>query len=766
MMKLNYFNRAFILSIIGIFLTTTFLPPVFAQSVLNLPQAGTMVKLSEAFQPSVLVGMKIFPDNPLKFDFILDEADSGLEGDALKEESTKLIKYFLASLTIPEKDLWVNLSPQEKDRIVPGEFGVTEMGRDLLAQDYMLKQITASLMYPEGEVGKKFWERVYEEVQKKYGQEVDIPVDTFNKVWILPDKASVYENGDVVMVVDSHLKVMLEKDYLSSQSAGSAPEHSIQEDILREILIPIIEKEVNEGRNFASLRQIYNSLILATWYKRNLKESLLGKIYVGKEKVEGVDVEDREIKEKIYHQYLDAFKKGTYDYIKEEYDASTQQVIQKKYFSGGAELTKVSVTDVNSNAAMLAFNGKKLDFLSILFNPWRIEVSSSSLKDKTPAEIINILQSQVDKLLSSEALERKGSKAVLVAQDLGLPMHGTGENLLILLESLLDVSDNSKRQRAKEEILQKIQNERIVERLQEEGVVLAKQLPDVLDWIGLNLTRLELMPKRQKQRTEALVAYSPDSLEILLNATGMHLRSNSSHDNGSDIVHIEQFLQSEVKDNLDYPKAKAIINSLLIQYADEQFLSMMNRLNRNVPGFRDMLRRIFTQFQDLKVMQDSFKLKSLVILDFLSRMAKFNPEMTLAEVMQGDTERSKIFVKQELELIRQDEGDVKFQAYISDLNRQLAYLVQFAFEGASQGDDAASMAESPNEVGGIDLNPTGLDIKSHGNKVKFTTPPDLKYLETTPINGFTPVIYQMTPVTNIPLLLGIKEENDSLYAGS
>ncbi len=77
-MKLNFLNRAFILSIIGIFLTNTFLSPVFAQSVLNLPQAGTMVKLSEAFQPSVLVGMKLFPDNPLKFDFILDEADSGL----------------------------------------------------------------------------------------------------------------------------------------------------------------------------------------------------------------------------------------------------------------------------------------------------------------------------------------------------------------------------------------------------------------------------------------------------------------------------------------------------------------------------------------------------------------------------------------------------------------------------------------------------------------------------------------------------------------
>jgi hypothetical protein len=43
------------------------------------------------------------------------------------------------------------------------------MGRDLLAQDYMLKQITASLIYPEDNLGKKFWDRVYSQAQEQYG---------------------------------------------------------------------------------------------------------------------------------------------------------------------------------------------------------------------------------------------------------------------------------------------------------------------------------------------------------------------------------------------------------------------------------------------------------------------------------------------------------------------------------------------------------------------------------------------------------------------
>src|SRR5580693_169462 len=181
-----------------------------------LPAPGVMVHLSPAFNPPVLKGIKVHPDNPFRFEFILDKGDSQLSNDELTGESSKLIKYFLASLTIPEKDLWVNLSPYEKNRIVPESFGQTEMGRDLLAEDYMLKQITASLIYPEGEVGKRFWKRIYEEAAKRFGT-TNIPVNTFNKVWIVPEKAVVYENAKAgtAYVVESKLKVMLEQDYLS-----------------------------------------------------------------------------------------------------------------------------------------------------------------------------------------------------------------------------------------------------------------------------------------------------------------------------------------------------------------------------------------------------------------------------------------------------------------------------------------------------------------------------------------------------------------------
>ncbi|MCC6758238.1 MAG: hypothetical protein IT395_01255 [Candidatus Omnitrophica bacterium] len=387
--KLCFFNR-FVASVVLVnFLATTFLPAAYAQEIF-LPAPGSMVRLSPSFNPPILKGIKVYPDNPFLFDFILDNGKNAATGDT--DEAGKLVKYFLASLTTPENDMWVNLSPYEKDRIVPESFGQTEMGRDLLAQDYMLKQITASLIYPEDELGKKFWDRVYAEAKKKFGT-TDIPVNTFNKVWIVPAKAVVYENPQSASayVIDSKLKVMLEEDYValshqkdrakSPATAGDvAPNETNQigNQIVREIVIPALTKEVNEGKNFSQLRQIYNSLILAAWYKKKIKDSILSQVYVDKNKVAGVDIDDPQEKQLIYEQYLEAFKKGAYNYIKEEVDLVTNDMIPKKYFSGGfsAKTMDMDVLDVTRDPAVLSassgINGQIM----------QVQIASSSITDE------------------------------------------------------------------------------------------------------------------------------------------------------------------------------------------------------------------------------------------------------------------------------------------------------------------------------------------------------------------------------------------------
>ena len=321
----------------------------------RLPQPGVMVHLSPPLDPPILKGIKVHPDNPFKFDFILDKGDSSYS----KQEATKLIKYFLASLTIPEKDLWVNLSPYEKNRIIPQSFGLTEMGRDLLAEDYMLKQITASLIYPEDAIGQKFWKRIYQEAQKKFGT-TNIPVNTFNKVWIVPEKAVIYENAKAgtAYVVEAKLKVMLEQDYLSLEKHSTALPSTTRNDIssiganiIREIVIPELTRDVNENKNFAQLRQVYNSLILATWYKKKIRDSILEQVYADKNKVKGLSFPNTSIgnPEHIYQRYLQAFRKGVFNYIKEDLNPTTQEIIPRKYFSGGFSSLNLSKIESDAN---------------------------------------------------------------------------------------------------------------------------------------------------------------------------------------------------------------------------------------------------------------------------------------------------------------------------------------------------------------------------------------------------------------------------------
>lgn len=383
-LKRNACMRAFSLLSVALISVSLILTPnvVYAQTVLNLPAPGTMVIPTESYVPVLIKGMTIHPEDPLRFDFIVDNGNSACDGTALEEESIKLIKYFLASLTVPEKEIWVNLSPNEKDRIIPDTLGKTQLGRELLAQDYLLKQLTATLMYPEEDLGSKFWSRVYEEAREKYGT-LDIPIDTFNKVWIIPESASVYEYEDTVYVTEAKMKVMTDVDYqafsISKSDKDSTPvtdDRSLTTQIIKEIIIPAIEKEVNEGVTFAPLRQIYHSLILAKWYKETLKNSLLNLAYADQNKTTGIETEDLDIKYKIYAQYMDAYKKGVYDYMREEYDRVSQEIIPRKYFSGGFQTNPDMMIDHEDTAMAteIASVGKSSQIL-VDFSPERTDAA-------------------------------------------------------------------------------------------------------------------------------------------------------------------------------------------------------------------------------------------------------------------------------------------------------------------------------------------------------------------------------------------------------
>ena len=330
------FRKICLLLVMSVFLLScTWGNDLYAASSFYLHSQGG-ISPSGNIDQSMLIGIHVNPANPFQMDFIIRPS----QGEKVSpQEASRQIKYFMAALTIPEGDLWVNLSPYEKNKIIPRSLGLTDMGQDLLMQDYVLKKMAALLTSPDNAIGKNFWKKIYLETYRHFGT-TDIPVSTFNKVWAVPQQAVVGQHGSTAMIEKQELKVMLEEDYLAfrkhANSEGSSSQISrLSSMVTKSIILPEIEREVNYGENFSTLRQIFSAVILADWYKTNLKRSLINRIFTGKNKLNGIKSADPLAKQEIYKRYLSIFKKGVFNYIKEEYDPYTSQTLARHYFSGG-----------------------------------------------------------------------------------------------------------------------------------------------------------------------------------------------------------------------------------------------------------------------------------------------------------------------------------------------------------------------------------------------------------------------------------------------
>ncbi|NTV28844.1 MAG: hypothetical protein HGA80_02065, partial [Candidatus Omnitrophica bacterium] len=304
--------------------------------------------LSGLDEPSLLMGVKLSERSPFHFDFIFDKGG----GAGLSEDiAARQIKYFLTVLTVPGQDLWVNLSPAEQDRIMPRALSETDMGRDMLFADYILKQLAASISYPEESLGRVFWGEVYQKLVGKFGR-VNVDMSSLNKVWVVPGEAEVYVNGNTAFITGARLKLMLANDYAAAGLTGdlggsdkASPQSLAAESAAREILIPVLEKEVNEGKAFSHLRQIYHALLLALWARKHLSDPLWQKQYIGMGRIGGIDLDDKQLREKVYGRYLESFKQGVYNYIREQEDPVTHDMTPQKYFSGGFDFAQLDSAD-------------------------------------------------------------------------------------------------------------------------------------------------------------------------------------------------------------------------------------------------------------------------------------------------------------------------------------------------------------------------------------------------------------------------------------
>jgi hypothetical protein len=357
--------------------------------------------------PAMFRGMTVSKGNGT-INFQFHRGDDEWAADPTRAgDYRKLLDYFKTSVAVKDGRQWVNLSAFEADRMLPKELAGTGMGRALLAQDCILKRLTASLMHPDHPVGRQYWDAVYEEAYKRLGSS-KMPFQSFQKVWMVPSQALVFEaDGDapegdpentpeetrslmktiaqvtglgpgkvVAYILKSEIEVQCEADLVARNAiAGDTeinsaevggPESDFALDLFKDIVLPRIREEVNEGEYFAEMRQMYSAMMLATWVKHSLSklghaglQTLAdsgdpGCLNVDLSTIQRVGTEEGaqnpvppppgfesafDVPENIeyYQTYVDLFRNGVFHCARNEPGDEPGERIVRVYFSGAID---------------------------------------------------------------------------------------------------------------------------------------------------------------------------------------------------------------------------------------------------------------------------------------------------------------------------------------------------------------------------------------------------------------------------------------------
>lgn len=311
-----------------------------------LPGTGSSVG-QDRFRP---LHLRYFSYNNLNdnFKIILDKGNlkpKELETAKLKIQAQELLNYFLVGVTLPDSMFWVNLRPDAQDNIIDAQLARTDVGKVMLEADLQLKKDTSAFTSPRTAIGKEYWSKLYKKSAELYGNSV-ATIPTLTRPWIVPGEIIVRETSDSAYVYKANLKVMLEQDALKNSAAYNFKDdrakalNEYSSQLIRDLVIPQLTKEVNSAKRYASLRQVYYSLILARWFKLHFanKTGTYASLINAKNLTNLVSRETWS-KAEYFKQYQKSFAKGEYNEKEQVYTPAGQMM--RTYFSGGVNMEDI-----------------------------------------------------------------------------------------------------------------------------------------------------------------------------------------------------------------------------------------------------------------------------------------------------------------------------------------------------------------------------------------------------------------------------------------
>jgi len=265
-----------ILSLISVFILTScdnFKKPDILQSISEKPYAK-------------IIGIKVEP--PTEVTFYTD-------GEMTEAEKKLMTESFLTAVVMPEKDLWVNLRIEQRNRIAPYSLGITELGRVMLEQDYLLKKATSTAYYPGNDSGYKFWNRI-----EIYGNERRVGSEI--RSWIYPKRSVVVDNGREMFIKTAELDVKQEKIKEGIEGFQEASD---------EIILPQVKEYVLYDEHFIPTRQIYRAVICGIWFKNKFPNTIYS-YCINTNKTGAFEITDTDMKYKVWEKYALSFRNQDY----------------------------------------------------------------------------------------------------------------------------------------------------------------------------------------------------------------------------------------------------------------------------------------------------------------------------------------------------------------------------------------------------------------------------------------------------------------------
>ncbi len=173
---------------------------------------------------------------------------------------------FFTWLALPPQTHWVNLNPNEPDRIIDPQFGRTDAGRVLLEADLAMKKSFARAMHPDTPSGAAFWQ----EFDALYDNRPDGNYCFSFRQEIVPAPASVRESGDELFILDAPLRINAVAQHYPGYTPCSQEEalDPRKQELYRRVIVPVVEQAINTEPQYAALRRVYLSRVAAEWFRR------------------------------------------------------------------------------------------------------------------------------------------------------------------------------------------------------------------------------------------------------------------------------------------------------------------------------------------------------------------------------------------------------------------------------------------------------------------------------------------------------------------